>query len=54
VRDLHLAPGEGGEKDAHFLQDGHVLSVAEVQRVDVQPRGSVRLPSRGTGKAKEN
>ena len=59
VRDLDLAPREGGKKDAHLLQDGHVLSVAEVQCVDVQPGRSVRLPSRGTvrsemGKTKEN
>ena len=50
VRDLDLSPGEGGEEDAHLLQDGHVLSVAEVQRVDVQPGRGVGLPSRRTGK----
>ena len=52
VRDLYLSPGEGGEEDPHLLQDGHVLSVAEVQRVDVQPGRSMRFSSRRTGKIK--
>ena len=50
MRDLYLSPGEGGEEDPHLFQDGHVLSVAEVQRVDVQPGRGVGLPSRRTGK----
>ena len=48
VRYLNFAPWEGREKDTHLLQDGHVLTVTEVQRVDVQTGRSVGLLAGGT------